>query len=435
MAIAAVMDKILRYSVLFSSIALGLSSVTSAQTPQPAPLRPIITPHFDSKAVALLEYASRRLREASTLEAVVRVQYRRLTDTSVSGNTSRVRYMRPGYYYISRQYDKKRYASSTLITPTDCIRYDGANKAFRCNRETALLNNEPDVTLRGFLDTRQNSYWDEGEWHTDRLHDPLVRSVIYMGRETTDSTIYDIVEWEYELAYTLPEDTVVYRSRVYIDDDGLVRKVLTTNNKGYQITREVLIIKINAPITEKDFAWEAPQGVTIVDARDRRWSFPTLVGETYPEFATPGQILDGPRVTASELLSGKKGAFIWFWNTTCSSCIAEMPHFEQIYREFKDKGIAVIAVNVVKDTAELSRARRNVAFNRITMPILFNADSWGERLEKTVLAVLDGQGKVVLDDYRDGHKLYSAIKQLAENGKVYHNVELPVPSSVIKPND
>lgn len=41
-----------------------------------------------------------------------------------------------------------------------------------------------------------------------------------------------------------------------------------------------------------------------------------------------------------------KGVMLNFWATYCKPCEAEMPYMEQLYPEYKDKGIEIIAVNL-----------------------------------------------------------------------------------------
>ncbi|MFC0299398.1 thiol-disulfide oxidoreductase ResA [Virgibacillus soli] len=41
-----------------------------------------------------------------------------------------------------------------------------------------------------------------------------------------------------------------------------------------------------------------------------------------------------------------KGVMLNFWATYCKPCETEMPYMEELYKEYKDKGIEIIAVNL-----------------------------------------------------------------------------------------
>lgn len=53
---------------------------------------------------------------------------------------------------------------------------------------------------------------------------------------------------------------------------------------------------------------------------------------------------DGKKVSLKDF-SGKV-VFLNFWATWCESCREEMPSMERLYREFKGKGLEIVAVNV-----------------------------------------------------------------------------------------
>lgn len=409
------------YKVFFLSIFVVL--IAGAQAPlQSITLipRPPVNAELDPKALQLLEQAAGELRRANSLEAVVKVAFIDVGDTS-SGWMDTVRYLRSGYQYQARhrwtRYDQERESYISVITPKSCLEYaKSRNTIYRCNGSY-----EPDVALHAFFDQPEGRHLSLAEWDLGRLTDPLVRSLVYKGREQWKGKTYNVVEWVYEQAYTMPEDTVVYSTRVFISLDGLVRKVLTTSTKGYTIDREVLDLKLDTrnsiKLSEQDFNWTPPAGVS-EEKRHLNISHTTLVGQRFPEFSEPKQLLDDLKlksVTSKELLQDKKGLLVWFWNTGCSSCIAEMPHFEQIYREMKDRKTGVVAVDVIKDTSEIAKAKRNLEYNRITMPVLFDADVWGMKLQRVEgpLAVLDANGTVLYDGRYDLIKIRRILEQLA----------------------
>ena len=59
-----------------------------------------------------------------------------------------------------------------------------------------------------------------------------------------------------------------------------------------------------------------------------------------------------------------------FWATSCFSCRKEMPDLEKLYREFRGKGLVVLAVSdEARETVQKFLAKRNYTF-----PILLDCD-------------------------------------------------------------
>ena len=67
----------------------------------------------------------------------------------------------------------------------------------------------------------------------------------------------------------------------------------------------------------------------------------TQVGNLAPDFQL--QNLDGQTVSLSNLRG--KPVLINFWATWCGYCIDEMPYIQEIYEEWSDKGLVVLAIN------------------------------------------------------------------------------------------
>lgn len=71
-------------------------------------------------------------------------------------------------------------------------------------------------------------------------------------------------------------------------------------------------------------------------------------GEAMPELTLPG--LDGQPLTFPTGLEGKVVA-IRFWADWCPFCESEMRDIEPVYLKYRDRGLAVLAVNVRQDQA------------------------------------------------------------------------------------
>ncbi|SPE42411.1 Redoxin domain protein [Candidatus Sulfopaludibacter sp. SbA3] len=77
--------------------------------------------------------------------------------------------------------------------------------------------------------------------------------------------------------------------------------------------------------------------------------------------------LDGQQYSLTAMRS--KVVLLNFWATTCFSCRREMPDLEKIYREFRGKGLVVLAVSDEKrETIEKFLATKNYTF-----PILLDS--------------------------------------------------------------
>ena len=66
------------------------------------------------------------------------------------------------------------------------------------------------------------------------------------------------------------------------------------------------------------------------------------IGMRAPDFQFRGP--DG-QATSLNALRGKP-VLINFWQTRCPPCVAEMPYFQQVYEEWAEKGLVVLAINV-----------------------------------------------------------------------------------------
>jgi len=58
-------------------------------------------------------------------------------------------------------------------------------------------------------------------------------------------------------------------------------------------------------------------------------------------------LIDGSEIQLASLRG--KPVLIDFWATTCSSCIKEMPQMIQLYNDYKDKGLTIIAIAMSYD--------------------------------------------------------------------------------------
>lgn len=90
-----------------------------------------------------------------------------------------------------------------------------------------------------------------------------------------------------------------------------------------------------------------------------------IIGAPAPDFTLTD--LAGQTVT----LSAYRGQVVLlnFWATWCGPCQAEMPALQQQYAAFKDKGLALVAVNAGEPRADVENFVRAAA---LTFPVLLD---------------------------------------------------------------
>ena len=116
-----------------------------------------------------------------------------------------------------------------------------------------------------------------------------------------------------------------------------------------------------------------------------------------PSFELPN--LAGGRLKLSDFKG--KVVMVNFWATWCPPCREEMPSMEKAYQEYKERGFAVLAVNV--DKARGAPVEEFIRELKLTFPVLLDPEettkkSFGIRgLPQTVL--IDRRGRVARHVY------------------------------------
>jgi len=83
------------------------------------------------------------------------------------------------------------------------------------------------------------------------------------------------------------------------------------------------------------------------------------IGLGYPAKNFTVKLLGGDHFTLKEQRG--KVVLVYFWAYWCEPCKQEMPHLDKIYREFKDKGLEIVAISLdssVKKTGEYIRQHK-----------------------------------------------------------------------------
>jgi thiol-disulfide isomerase/thioredoxin len=115
------------------------------------------------------------------------------------------------------------------------------------------------------------------------------------------------------------------------------------------------------------------------------------------------------------LYSLDKIVLINFWATTCPPCLAEMPHFEELYQEWESRDdVAFLSINLGEDPATV---KEYIASHNYSFPVLL--DSAAEVSEKyqiryiptTVLIGKDHETKYrVVGPFKNKESIIKAIK-------------------------
>lgn len=97
------------------------------------------------------------------------------------------------------------------------------------------------------------------------------------------------------------------------------------------------------------------------------WFMPAGLREAPP---LVGQTLDGRTLTLEQLRG--KPVLVTFWATTCPSCVEEIPHLIELYRELNPKGLEIIGVAMAYDPPEQVRAMARQ--RQIPYPIVLDSE-------------------------------------------------------------
>jgi thiol-disulfide isomerase/thioredoxin len=113
-----------------------------------------------------------------------------------------------------------------------------------------------------------------------------------------------------------------------------------------------------------------------------------------PDFTLP--TLSGAPIRFSDLRG--KVVLLNFWVTWCGSCRAEMPTLDALYRQYKDRGLEVLAVNL--DTAPIAKIQSFVGKAGVSLRVGLDPSSSTARNYRVLVLpttyLIDRAGKVVV---------------------------------------
>ncbi len=80
--------------------------------------------------------------------------------------------------------------------------------------------------------------------------------------------------------------------------------------------------------------------------------------------------IESKKIKLSDIV-GKKIVLLNFWASWCPYCVAEIPQLKRLYTKYKDKGLEIVAVNILENKNVVSRF---VKKNKITYFVVLDTD-------------------------------------------------------------
>jgi peroxiredoxin len=156
---------------------------------------------------------------------------------------------------------------------------------------------------------------------------------------TWDGGIYHVIQ--YPVSSRDSADSAV--ATAYIGSDLLIHRLLyTATGLGGTATREWTLdhILLDPQLSDSQFHYDAPKDATTLDNSD-------LADVPSPGAAAPDFTVYAPDGKAVKLSDYRgKTVILDFWATWCWPCNQSLPHTEAIAKQYKDRGVVVVAVAV-----------------------------------------------------------------------------------------
>jgi len=134
-------------------------------------------------------------------------------------------------------------------------------------------------------------------------------------------------------------------------------------NQAYAEQAWLSKIRFDKPLDAGAFNCSPPSGFQMTTPDSPVWSLPA-VHSLAPSFAMP--TVDGKTVSLESLLKGKRALLLNITFAECGACVLEMPTLKRLHVGLKDKGFALLAVNILDTRQE---AQRVIAKYHLPYPV------------------------------------------------------------------
>jgi thiol-disulfide isomerase/thioredoxin len=122
-----------------------------------------------------------------------------------------------------------------------------------------------------------------------------------------------------------------------------------------------LLLAVAIPAAPEDLSEEVGEGLPAPNFALRTLN-PEVVGTSW--LALDRYVGEEPEDPSSRLV------LLTFFASWCAPCQKEMPVLEQLHRMYRDRGLRVLAVDIDEDEQGIAAARRLLAANGVTYPVL-----------------------------------------------------------------
>jgi thiol-disulfide isomerase/thioredoxin len=139
-------------------------------------------------------------------------------------------------------------------------------------------------------------------------------------------------------------------------------------------------VKINEAIPDSIFTFVPPPDARRVKSIGIRAMPTDMVGSPAPDFHVSG--LDGKQYTLAEFKG--KPVLLDFWASWCGPCRKSLPVLEKIYREYKDQGLVILAVNTTESRPVVESFLKKTS---VAYPVVLSSDDSGIRQQYHVGAI------------------------------------------------